>query len=327
MTDLVSIIVPVYNSEKYIKTIIKQILDQTYKNIELILVNDGSTDNSDLIIKSFLGDRRIKYISQINSGPSKARNTGLKNVKGQYITFIDSDDSIDHSYIEKLYKGIIEFDSDICCCGYKYSKENIVFSQHDFLPKGQIEKTDFAKMILSGTGGTICSKIYKADIIKNNKILFNEKYAMCEDQLFALNCWEKSNSFCSIDYYGYSYNKNNENSLVNSSNFKTWYEQIELINEISYILNINIDVENAKTYLNNKIKEVIRNLIFFGISENKQLLKSILKEKKVTNLIKILSIDTFRDFIYFATLKAKLNSLTIKIYGLLSAHLKRKKYQ
>lgn len=128
--NLVSVIVPVYNAEHFIEKCIHSILNQSYKNIELILVNDGSTDNSVKICDSFAKiDNRIKLIHQANSGPSVARNNGIYNAKGKYIQFIDADDYIEENMIETLVNEM-EKGLDIVICGYKriFKEENKITS-------------------------------------------------------------------------------------------------------------------------------------------------------------------------------------------------------
>lgn len=317
MTDLVSIIVPIFNSEKYIEAIIKQILKQTYENIELILVNDGSTDNSESIVESFLNDSRIKYISQTNGGPSKARNTGLKHVNGQYITFIDSDDSIAPDYIEKLYNGIIEFDSDICCCGYEYIGFNEAYKHHDFLPFGQINKDNFVKNIFSGTGGITWGKIYKSNILLENNIQFDENFKLCEDQLFALTAWSKSTKFCSIDYNGYIYNGKNESSLMHNNNFHKWSQQFDLIKKEELILNKYVNSSIAKECLDKKIKNVFVSLIYSGLDGNQQLLKKLIKENYINHYVKLIKFNSLRAFIYFLPIKIRNFYLIKLVYNIL----------
>lgn len=317
MTDLVSIIVPIFNSEKYIETIIKQIINQTYENIELILVNDGSTDNSDSIVKSFLSDSRIKYISQPNGGPSFARNTGLKHVNGQYITFIDSDDSIAPDYIEKLYNGIIEFDSDICCCGYEYIGFNEAYKHHDFLPFGQINKDNFVKNIFSGTGGITWGKIYKSNILLENNIQFDENFKLCEDQLFALTAWSKSTKFCSIDYNGYKYNGKNESSLMHNNNFCKWYQQFDLIKKEESILNNYVSTSIANECLDKKIKNVLVSLIYSGLDGDQELLKDLIKDNIIKHYLKLIKINSLRSLIYFLPIKIRNFYLIKIIYNIL----------
>ena len=100
---LISIIVPCYNTEDYIEQCLDSLIHQSYKNFEIILVNDGSTDDTDAKIQPYLSDDRIKYIIQENKGLSGARNTGLDIMKGEYVCFIDSDDFIHKDYVKSLY--------------------------------------------------------------------------------------------------------------------------------------------------------------------------------------------------------------------------------
>ena len=136
---LISIIVPVYNVESYLKRCIESILNQTFRDFELILVNDGSTDNSEIICKEYaLKDERIKYFYQRNKGVSEARNKGIDNSSGEYIQFIDSDDYVDENFLEIVVNRFKRDNSDIVFIGFyneynngeiyksKYYKESIV---------------------------------------------------------------------------------------------------------------------------------------------------------------------------------------------------------
>ena len=117
--ELISIILPVYNVSKYLEECMKSIINQTYKNIEIIVVNDGSTDESDYICEKYKKlDNRIKVIHQKNQGLSAARNTGLNYCKGEYISFIDSDDYVKPDFIEKLYRAIKEKNTSVAICNY-----------------------------------------------------------------------------------------------------------------------------------------------------------------------------------------------------------------
>lgn len=119
MDDKITVIVPVYNVENYLRKCLDSIIAQTYKNIEIIVVNDGSTDTSGEICKEFVEiDHRIIYIEQENAGLSAARNTGLENMSGNYVTFVDSDDWIELDYVETLYKKIVEYQADIAVGNY-----------------------------------------------------------------------------------------------------------------------------------------------------------------------------------------------------------------
>ena len=125
----VSIIIPCYNVEKYISACIDSIINQTYKNIEIICINDGSTDSTGDIIKSY-SDDRIVYIEQKNSGVSKARNLGLSVANGEYITFVDGDDLIKIDMIEILVQKMHNYDCDVVFCSYAKKYKNVIVENH-----------------------------------------------------------------------------------------------------------------------------------------------------------------------------------------------------
>ena len=112
----ISIIIPIFNTEKYLKTCLNSVLNQTLKEIEIICINDGSTDNSLKIIEEYASkDKRIKFISQKNNGVSYARNKGLEIATGEFIGFVDSDDYASKNFFEKLYNSALKTNSDIAC--------------------------------------------------------------------------------------------------------------------------------------------------------------------------------------------------------------------
>lgn len=127
--DLISIIIPVYNVEKYLKQCLNSVISQTYQNLEIILINDGSSDNSGEICKEFASkDSRIQYILTENSGPAAARNLGRKMAKGVYISFIDSDDFVPENFIEALHKSITQGNTKLAVCSIKqYRKDKTRF--------------------------------------------------------------------------------------------------------------------------------------------------------------------------------------------------------
>ena len=120
MTDLVTVIVPVYNTEKYIKKCVDSILGQTYTELEVILVDDGSTDSCPRICDSYAErDSRVRVIHKENGGLSDARNAALDIVSGSYVTFVDGDDYIEKNYVEYLYSLIKKYGADMSICSYK----------------------------------------------------------------------------------------------------------------------------------------------------------------------------------------------------------------
>ena len=119
MSDLVSVIIPVYNVGEYLQTCIDSVKRQTYKDLQIILVDDGSTDGSGLICdKAAKEDDRIRVIHRTNGGLSAARNSGIEEANGEYICFIDSDDWVDESFVERLYQLAEKDNADVAACGY-----------------------------------------------------------------------------------------------------------------------------------------------------------------------------------------------------------------
>ena len=114
VTDLVSVIVPVYNGEKYLRKCIESIINQTYANIEIILINDGSTDNSGVMCDSYAhSDNRIRVIHTQNNGPAAARNIGIENSKGEFVFFVDADDFIENNALNLLVENYNQYKADI----------------------------------------------------------------------------------------------------------------------------------------------------------------------------------------------------------------------
>ena len=181
--SLVSIIVPVYKAEKYIHQCIDSLLAQTYTDIEVILVDDGSPDHCGKICDEYAAkDSRVKVIHQQNGGVSAARNVGLANATGEWITFVDADDSVTCAYIEQLYAN----DSDWVIGGYRNTKNLCCL-----LVEGKYEGKDrlpqfFQEHIHQLYTNFIASKLYKKSIIDNYQIAFNTNIRFSEDFIFNL---------------------------------------------------------------------------------------------------------------------------------------------
>lgn len=173
---LVSIVVPVYNVEKYLKRCIDSLKNQTYNNIEILLVNDGSTDASlSICEKEAIGDNRIKVISQKNGGLSDARNTGINNATGEYICFVDSDDFVNEHYIQLLFENLLETNSDISVCNYMYIDENDKTWIREEKNKQEYSNIEAIKDVLSTNQDTevmAWNKLYKKELFTKNNIYF-----------------------------------------------------------------------------------------------------------------------------------------------------------
>lgn len=168
MKDLITVIVPIYNVEKYVRKCIDSIINQSYKNLEIILVDDGSPDKCGIICDKYAEkDSRIRVIHKKNGGLSDARNVALDVMKGNYVTFIDSDDYIDIEYISYLYDLINHYNADISICGYKYITEegkvlNHPSDDNTILIMNQ-EKAFFELLNSQYFSNSSCGKLFKSD--------------------------------------------------------------------------------------------------------------------------------------------------------------------
>ena len=192
MNNLVSIIIPVYNIENYVEKCIDSALAQTYKNIEILLIDDGSTDSSGEICDSYKDkDARIKVIHKVNGGLGSARNIGIINCTGNYIYFLDGDDYIDADLVENCVN-IMDKGNDMAyfgaikeCLGE--DNYEISFEKNEYTFESEKERFDFicSKLLNYYLGWEVCFRMFKADIIKNNDLFFeNERIIFAEDYLF-----------------------------------------------------------------------------------------------------------------------------------------------
>ena len=186
--ELISIIVPCYNVEKYVEKCINSLINQTYSNIEIILVNDGSTDNTLNILKKIKNkDDRIVLIDQPNTGLSGARNTGLKKSKGKIVSFVDSDDFVDKYFIEKLYVNMITNSADISSCDYVFINENNnIWNNSKRKKEKNYSNFDALKDMFSGKQlleVMTWNKLYKKSLFVDNNIEFPVDDSSTSDKL------------------------------------------------------------------------------------------------------------------------------------------------
>ena len=233
MTKL-SIIVPVYNVEKYLPKCLESLIKQTLKDIEIICVNDGSMDNSLAILKEFASkDSRIRIIDNQHQGVAKTRNTGIEQSTGEYIGFVDSDDYIDIDFFEKLYNSATKSNSDIAIASIlkhknffniynaKYTKEETAITIQDKIKLCEDKKHFFFYA---------WNKIYHSGFIKENNIKFSEGQ-IYEDVMFAIKALYHSNKIISV--YGTKYHYiEHENSLTKYKD-KTGEKEHDLIKAYS----------------------------------------------------------------------------------------------
>mgnify|MGYP000424671490 FL=1 len=182
---MISIIIPIYNSEKYIKRCVSSVIDQSYDKLEILLVDDGSTDNSLNICEAFAAkDNRIKVISQNNGGVSKARNTGLRLVKGEYVMFLDSDDYMLPDMCKTMLDVLHSKQADCVICGIQEPEDGLWCPQRN-IDYSTLEdfKRDFIYQLNTELLSPCWNKIFKKQLITN---LFNEEISFGEDLIFDL---------------------------------------------------------------------------------------------------------------------------------------------
>ena len=228
----VSVIVPVFNTEKYLEKCLNSLINQTLQDIEIICINDGSTDKSADIIKKFTNkDSRFKLINQENKKQGAARNAGMKIAKGEYIGFVDSDDWVDLEYYEKLYNAAKKYNADMALAtnirtGHGKDKKRLNITEEKFVTTLQ-DKIDVCQQWKNECP---TNKIYRHSMLKNNNITWPEG-VYCEDKLFTIKAVYYANSIVTVPDINYYYYRN-PNSTVNSKAQKH-YKQLKLDKNIA----------------------------------------------------------------------------------------------
>ncbi len=184
----ISIIIPVYNTSKYLRQTLDSVIRQSFTDWELIIVDDGSTDDSGLVCDEYAArDMRIRVIHKPNGGVSSARNVGIKAAVGQYISFIDGDDYVERDFLEKMYCAIENHHADIVCCRLVFGSSRGSWSQKAHATSFYNRKEAIVQMLLPFSyHGWPVNKLYRKDIIANRELLFDEKLKYCEDEVFVL---------------------------------------------------------------------------------------------------------------------------------------------
>lgn len=219
----ISILMPVYNSQEYLKNTVQGVINQSYKEWELILVDDGSKDNSkNICIELQKIDNRIRFVNKENTGVSDTRNIALDNAKGKYIAFIDSDDSVHKDYLKILLSSIEKSNGQLAVCGFKERKIStngqIEELSRVFYPKEVIATEDMKDLIMdfgnSGLLNPLWNKLYSRKIIEENNIRFKEEVETGEDFIFNLQYFRKINNICFSKGELYYYIRRNNNSIT-----------------------------------------------------------------------------------------------------------------
>ncbi len=250
MEDKISVIIPVYNAANYIIKLLDCLKKQTYKNLEIVIINDGSKDDSLKLVKEFATNNdtlNIKIISIENSGVSKARNIGLKQVTGKYITFLDADDYIEYEAYEKIIKKMKEENVEVI--RINYIKENV---NTEILNKGNMFDLANKKIYKTEIKEKVIPYIFESKVEAYTPLLFidssvikkinffNEDIHMMEDLLFYLDLLLNIESIYFYDYYSYHYLLNLSSSSKNRANLmRNFNDVIKIVKIIEQFLELN----------------------------------------------------------------------------------------
>lgn len=275
---LISIVIPIYNAEKYLEECLNSIKNQTYKNFEVIMVNDGSKDDSETICMNFLrSDSRFRYLKKENAGVSSARNVGLDNVEGDYITFIDADDWVDENYLELLIATVKKNHSDIVISSYKQFNNIDVFylraytiQEKYLLNFEKMNRDDFLTLFPKLMSTNVCfnnavAKLFRKELV--NDLRFDTSIKYGEDLDFYFRLYLNVDSISYVDEPTYVYrmhgdsttsNFNQEHAEQELSIFKQMYEKIQEIglpsihyfNKLKKLLELRMDFLENKVLLN-----------------------------------------------------------------------------
>lgn len=288
MDNLISVIVPVYNVEKYLEKCVSSIIKQSYKNLEIILVDDGSTDNSGKICDEFaLKDNRIKVIHKENGGLSSARNKALEIAKGEYIGFVDSDDYISEDMYETLYKVIKENEADISIVSFYEEYNGKIIGVRDTGNLEVLTKLEAINELLIDTKiqSYAWNKLFKRELFSELEFPTGKNF---EDIATTLLLFEKASKVVLLETPKYHYLRRDD-SIVGVRNTKTYSDYLEVIYDKYFYLKgkyKETEIYNQYNYVINMIW-VYTIIATFGLEEineqynkNYKVLEDIIKESE-----------------------------------------------
>lgn len=298
---LISIIIPIYNAENYLRKCFNSLINQTYSQIEVIMINDGSTDESLKICEEYVAkDKRFKLINIKNHGQGYARNIGITNAKGEYIGFIDADDFVELDMYEILYKIAKKNNADFVGCDHSNYSNGKIEYKRAFEKKGVLTHfnrdeaiEDFAKG--KGIAWGVWDKIFKKSSIQN--IRFPNKKIHAEDTIFILDFLKVNTNFYNIKLGKYIHNDDN----VNSTTKQKWTQSNLGLNiflsdlyEVCKTNNLNCAEEVEARYYENTLSSYLRCVRYNYVDDAKQLFsilkinkKNIIRSRKLSKLIKL----------------------------------------
>lgn len=295
----ISVIIPVYNAEKYLRETLQSIKKQSFTDFELIAINDGSTDNSLTILNEFKGIiNNYKIVTIDNSGVSKARNIGINISNGEYVCFVDADDILNQHYLEFLIQPIFSKNADLSYCNYTTFYNKCIFnSNSNDCNFNHIKKDSsiqvFDYVMSQGLGTSPWNKLYRLEYLKKYNIMFNENSSYGEDMFFNWKIFLVSNTIYNVDLPLYGYRQNIKGATMKYHD--------KLFEHYMYELNDVIVFARDNNILNDELYESVNinmlkrfNSIFRmncrrkdGIKNGHNYIKKILKDERVNTALKL----------------------------------------
>ena len=232
-TPVISVVIPVYNVEKYVGKCLSSLMEQTFRDFEIIAVNDGSTDSSPEILRHF--ERKygnVTVVDQNNAGMSAARNAGMRLARGEYLAFVDSDDYVAPTYLEELHDACVQFDADISCCYYYYHFiENDFLFEYPFRCKGVFNRAQAMNKLLRDVQiqSLVWNKLYRRSLFADYHITFP---SMCfEDMATANKVFAHAQRVVVLDRPLYYYNQHSMSTLatINANKINDFIRAIAMV--------------------------------------------------------------------------------------------------
>lgn len=331
--SIISVIIPVYAAEKYLDRCVDSILVQTFTDFEIILIDDGSKDNSGVICDEYAKiDRRVKVIHKENGGVSSARNAGLENANGEYVTFIDSDDEIEAEYLKSLNDSINEFNSDIAVCSFirkiadVTTIETLSLNHIDLI--NRTEETSDGLYLFSKSALLYgpWAKLFKKSIIDKNNIRFDMKMSLGEDKKFVYEYLSFCNTISYVPKALYTY-YDNEGSLVHSFRGDELLHGIEMCNcELNFYKSIGCDT----TKLRARCAEFVLEGLALEVSKilNDRTKNYFQKKKGISSILKMPEVVEAQKYIGYMKMEAYFNKIlppSLSSNSIISNYLKTKK--
>lgn len=316
----VSVIIPVYNVEAYVEKCLSSVVNQTYKNLQILVIDDCSTDNSLQVIEAFLEKEKDKRLQLIrhkkNSGLSAARNTGLNIISGDLVQFVDSDDWCELDMIEKMVQVIHNNDCDIVNCNINiYDEQKKQFYKGETFLKGLIDSaTAMEALLLIKEPPSMWRNLYKSYLFNNIRF---EVGIYFEDKILQPYIWAKAKSIFFLNEHLYNYLINRKGSIIANSNLDTKFNNYLLFNSFKRLRKdllptlFSLRADKNWTYLINYYDYIFfRNLCLLFVSSHKSYdlllsnwLKLCQKHLKWGNLFSLLSKKNYKDFLHLMILK------------------------